>query len=146
MARGRHVARAARRRWPLIVGLTSGLLVLALGGAAYAAYRYDRSMSGRILPGVRIDGVDVSGLTRSEALAEMQAHAALDLDRPITVMVRGERFTVTPRELGRRARVRAAVDEALEVSEQLGWMERAWTSTTARAASSLGASPWAADT
>ena len=126
MARGRHEARAARRRWPLFVGLTSGLLVLALGGAAYAAYRYDRSMSGRILPGVRIDGVDVSGLTRSEALEEMQAHAALDLDRPITVIVRGERFTVTPRDLGRRARVRAAVDEAFELSGQLGWMERAW--------------------
>ncbi|HEX6399147.1 MAG TPA: L,D-transpeptidase family protein [Actinomycetota bacterium] len=126
MARGRHEARAARRRWPLIVGLTSGLLVLALGGAAYAAYRYDRSMSGRILPGVRIDGVDVSGLTRSEALEEMQAHAALDLDRSITVIVRGERFTVTPRDLGRRARVRAAVDEAFELSGQLGWMERAW--------------------
>ena len=126
MARGRHEARAARRRWPLIVGLTSGLLVLALGGAAYAAYRYDRSMSGRILPGVRIDGVDVSGLTRSEALEEMQAHAALDLDRSITVIVRGEQFTVTPRDLGRRARVRAAVDEAFELSGQLGWMERAW--------------------
>lgn len=104
----------------------SGLLVLALGGAAYAAYRYDRSMSGRILPGVRIDGVDVSGLTRTQALEEMQAHAALDLDRPIAVVVRGKRFTVTPRDLGRRARVRAAVQEALDLSGQLGWMERAW--------------------
>jgi lipoprotein-anchoring transpeptidase ErfK/SrfK len=126
MARGRHEARAARRRWPLIVGLASGLLVLALGGAAYAAYRYDRSMADRILPGIRIDGIDVSGLTRAEALAEVRAHAALDLDRRVTVVVGGERFTVTPRELGRRAWARAAVDRAFEISGELGWVERAW--------------------
>jgi lipoprotein-anchoring transpeptidase ErfK/SrfK len=126
MARGRHLPRAARRRWQLIVGLVSGVLVLAVGGAAYAAYRYDRSMAGRILPGVTIDGLDVSGLTRAEALAEVREHAALDLDRTISVVVRGQRFTVTPRDLGRKAWARAAVDRAFEVSGQLGWMERAW--------------------
>jgi lipoprotein-anchoring transpeptidase ErfK/SrfK len=126
MARGRHLQRAARRRWPLIVGLVSGVVVLTLGGAAYAAYRYDRSMAGRILPGVTIDGLDVSGLTREEALSEVREHAALQLDRSITVVVHGERFTVTPRELGRRAWARAAVDRAFEVSGELGWIERAW--------------------
>lgn len=126
MARGRHETRAARRRWPLIVGLASGLLVLALGSAGYAAYRYDRSMAGRILPGIRIDGMDVSGMTHAEALTEVRAHAAEDLDRAITIEVDGERFTVTPRELGRRASVGAAVDRAFAVSAELGWMERAW--------------------
>jgi lipoprotein-anchoring transpeptidase ErfK/SrfK len=126
MARGRHEARAARRRWPLIVGLTSGLLVLALGGAALAAYRYDRSMTGRILPGVRIDGVDVSGMTEAEALAAVRQHAALDVRRELVIEVGGERFTVTARGLGRRVSVRAAVQQALELSDDLGWMERAW--------------------
>jgi lipoprotein-anchoring transpeptidase ErfK/SrfK len=126
MARGRHEARAAHRRWPLIVGLTSGLLILALGGAGYAAYRYDRSMTGRILPGVRVDGVDVSGMTEAEALAAVRAHAALDVRRDLVVVVGGERFAVTARGLGRRAWARAAVDRALEVSDELGWMERAW--------------------
>jgi lipoprotein-anchoring transpeptidase ErfK/SrfK len=126
MARGRHEARAARRRWPLIVGLTSGLLVLALGGAAFAAYRYDRSMTGRILPGVRVDGVDVSGMTEAEALAAVRQHAALDVRRELVVEVGGERFTVTARGLGRRVAVRAAVQQAVELSDELGWMERAW--------------------
>jgi hypothetical protein len=40
--------------------------------------------------------------------------------------VHGERFTVTPRELGRRAWVVAAVDRAIEVSEEFGWLERTW--------------------
>ncbi|HET9671648.1 MAG TPA: L,D-transpeptidase family protein [Actinomycetota bacterium] len=127
MARGRHEARATRRRrWPLIVGLTSGVLVLALGGAGYAAYRYDRSMTDRILPGVRIEGVDVSGMTRDRAIAELRAHVAVELDRTITVEVGDRRFTVTPRQLGRRAGVRSAVDRAFDVSRELGWVERAW--------------------
>jgi lipoprotein-anchoring transpeptidase ErfK/SrfK len=126
MARGRHEARAAHRRWPLIVGLASGLLVLALGGAGYAAYRYDLSMTGRILPGVRIDGVDVSGMTRDQAIAAVREHAALDIGRDLAVVVGGQRFSVTPRQLGRRAAVAAAVDRALGFSDELGWMERTW--------------------
>ena len=126
MARGRHEIRAARSRWPLIVGLLSGVLVIALGGAAYAAYRYDRSMDGRILPGVRIDGIDVSGMTREEAISAVRSRADLELDREISVKVHGERFTVTARSLGRRAWVESAVDRALEVSEEFGWLERTW--------------------
>jgi L,D-transpeptidase catalytic domain/Putative peptidoglycan binding domain len=126
MARGRHESRAARSRWPLIVGLLSGVLVVALGGAAYAAYRYDRSMEGRILPGIRVVGVDLSGLTRDEAIATVRAHTDPDLDREISVRVGGERYTVTARELGRRAWVEAAVARAMRVSEEFGWLERTW--------------------
>jgi lipoprotein-anchoring transpeptidase ErfK/SrfK len=126
MARGRHEVGAARRRWPLIVGLVSGALVVALGGAAYAAYRYDRANADRILPGVRIAGVDVSGLTRQEAAKAVWDRARLDLDRELTVFVEGERFTVSARELGRRAWVDRAVDRAMALSERFGWLERTW--------------------
>jgi lipoprotein-anchoring transpeptidase ErfK/SrfK len=126
MARGRHEVHAARKRWPLIVGLVSGVLVLALGGAAYAAYRYEQANAGRILPGVRIGGVDVSRMTRVEATAAVRARARVDLDREITVFVRGERFATTARHLGRRAWVDNAVDHAMELSEAQGWLARAW--------------------
>jgi L,D-transpeptidase catalytic domain/Putative peptidoglycan binding domain len=126
MARGRHETRTARSRRPLIVGLLSGVLVVALGGAAFAAYRYDRSMEGRILPGIRVAGIDVSEMTREEAISAVRAHIDLDLDREISVRVHGERFTVTARSLGRRAWVEAAVDRAVEVSQEFGWLERTW--------------------
>ncbi|HZB01382.1 MAG TPA: L,D-transpeptidase/peptidoglycan binding protein [Actinomycetota bacterium] len=126
MARGRHESRAARSRWPLIVGLLSGVMVVALGGVAYAAFRYDRSMEGRILPGIRVAGVDVSGMTRQEAISSVRASSDLELDREISVRVNGERFTVTARELGRRAWVEAAVDRAMKVSREFGWLERTW--------------------
>jgi lipoprotein-anchoring transpeptidase ErfK/SrfK len=126
MARGRHEIRVGRTRWPLIVGLAAGVLVLALSGAAYAAYRYEQANAGRILPGTTVGGVDVSEMTRPEAVAAVWARARLDLDREIIVFVEGERFTTTARHLGRRASVGQAVDEAMKGSERLGWVERAW--------------------
>jgi hypothetical protein len=126
MAKGRHELRAARKRWPLIVGLFAGVLILALGGVAYAAYRYEQANAARILPGIRVAGVDVSEMTRAEAIAAVRAQARVDLDREIVVFVEGERFTTTPRHLGRRAWVGRAVKEAMRASERVGWMERAW--------------------
>ena len=126
MARGRHETRVGRTRWPLIVGLAAGVLVLALSGVAYAAYRYEQANAGRILPGTKVGGVDVSEMTRREAIAAVQARVRLDLDREIVVFIEGERFTTTPRRLGRRAWVDRAVDEAMKASERYGWVERAW--------------------
>jgi hypothetical protein len=126
MARGRHEIRAGRTRWPLIVGLAAGVLVLALSGVAYAAFRYEQANAGKILPGTKVGGVDVSEMTRREAIAAVRARARLDLDREIVVFVEGERFTTTARHLGRRAWVGRAVGEAMKASERFGWVERAW--------------------
>ena len=92
--------RAARKRWPLIVGLVAGVLVLALGGVAYATFRYEQANAGRMLAGTTIGGVSVSGMTRAEAIAAVRADAREDLNREIVVVVRGERFTATARAVG----------------------------------------------
>jgi hypothetical protein len=126
MAKGRHEVRAARRRWPLIVGLATGVLLLALGGAAYATYRYEQANADRMLAGTTIGGLDVSGMTRAEAVIAVRELARADLDREIVVLVRGERFTTTARALGRRTWVGRAVDQAMDATEGVGWVERAW--------------------
>lgn len=126
MAKGRHELRAARRRWPLIVGLVAGVLVLALGGVAYATFRYEQANADRLLAGTTIGGLDVSGMTRAEALAAVRGLVRAELDRDIVVVVRGERFTTTPRALGRRSWVSRAVDRAMDAAERVGWVERAW--------------------
>jgi hypothetical protein len=126
MANGRHQLRAARRRWPLIVGLAAGVLVLVLGGVAYATFRYEQAHADRLLAGTTIGGVDVSGMTRTEAIAEVRELARAELDRDIVVVVRGERFTTSPRALGRRTWVGRAVDQAMDAAERVGWVERAW--------------------
>jgi hypothetical protein len=124
MAKGRHVP--ARRRWPLIVGLVAGVLTLALGGVAFATFRYEQANADRLLAGITVGGVDVSGLTRTEALAAVRVRARADLDREIVVVVGDKRFTTTARALGRRAWVARAVDEAVDASARVGWVERAW--------------------
>jgi lipoprotein-anchoring transpeptidase ErfK/SrfK len=126
MAKGRHELRAARTTWPLIVGLAAGVLLLTLGGVAFAAYRYEQANADRILTGTTVAGIDVSGMTRGEAIAAVRGGIRDDLRREITVVVRGERFTVTPWQLGRRALVPRAIDEAMNASTSVGWLERAW--------------------
>jgi lipoprotein-anchoring transpeptidase ErfK/SrfK len=126
MARGRHELRAARSRWPLIVGLIAGVLLLAVGGVAFAAYRYEQARVDEILLGTTVAGLDVSGMTRAEAVAAVREDIRDDLRREITVVVEGKRFTITPWEVGRRALVRRAVDEAMNASAAVGWLERAW--------------------
>ena len=50
MARGRHVKHA--RSAAFVVAIALGIVLLALGGVSFAAYRYDQASSDRILPGV----------------------------------------------------------------------------------------------
>ena len=126
MAKGRHELRAARTRWPLIVGIVVGVVIVALGGVAFAAYRYEQANADKIMLGTSVAGIDVSGMTRGEAIAAVRAGVRDELRREIVVVVEGRRFTVTPRQLGRRALVPKAVDEAIHGSDGVGWVERAW--------------------
>ena len=66
MNTGRHAAKR-RLRWVWVLLTAVVVLLGLLAGAAYAGYRYDRARSSRILPGVRIAGVDLGGMTREQA-------------------------------------------------------------------------------
>jgi lipoprotein-anchoring transpeptidase ErfK/SrfK len=91
-----------------------------------AAYDYERSLADRILPGVRVAGIDVGGMTRSEALRAVGDEADPLLDRAVSMRI-GERQWVTSFEqLGVSAGVKKAVDEAFEVSASFSWIERAF--------------------
>jgi len=102
------------------------VVVLAVGGGAFAAARYERANADRIMPGVTIGGVDVSGMTRAEAVAAVRDAAAITLSQPLTVSVGHQHWTVTPETLGRRAAVAGAVREALAAGDDLGTFDRAW--------------------
>lgn len=97
---------------------------MALGGAAFAGWRYDAATAGRILPGVEVGGVDLGGLTRSEATRAVAEAAEEILDREIEVLAAGEAWHVTPEELGTTADVSEKVAEALAVNEEFAWPNR----------------------
>ena len=126
MATGRHKHRRRRSVWLLIAATVAGVLVLAFGGATFAAIRYERAHADRILPGVTVAGVDVSGMTRAEAIAAVRADVDERLSTPLTVTVGHDHWTVTPETLGRQAAVSRAVRQAMDAGTGLGTLERAW--------------------
>lgn len=120
----RHAARgriAGSVRIAVVAGL--GLLVVG-GGGAYAAYRYDQATATRALPGVEVAGVDVSGMTRAQAVLAVTREASRYLDDGLEVRARNETWQVTPAELGTTADVEAKVDQALAVTDSLSWPVR----------------------
>ncbi len=124
MASGRHVRRSSRAL--LIAGVAAGVLVLLLGGISVAAYRYEDARSGELLPGVKVAGLDVGGMTRGEAIAAVQDVAAQQLQGQIAVTAAGHRWTVSRGALGQRAKVEKAVDQAMAVSNEMGTLSRVW--------------------
>lgn len=125
MAAGRHIARRHHRAL-LLGGVIVGVLVLLVGGAAFAAYRYEGARAGELPPGITIGGLDVSGMTRGEAIAAVEQVASERLDEPILVSAGGHRWKVTRSELGQRAKVRSAVDRAFELATSMGTWSRFW--------------------
>jgi lipoprotein-anchoring transpeptidase ErfK/SrfK len=88
----------------IAVAATAG--VLGVGGwagveAADMAARFE----GRILPGVVVDGVDLSGMTTTQAVAALEVRAARHLDRQVRIEAAGVVQVVTPRDLGATADV-----------------------------------------
>ncbi|MGH2635270.1 MAG: L,D-transpeptidase family protein [Actinomycetota bacterium] len=115
--------RTGRRAWTIAL-VSIGVLALLGGGTAYAAYRYDRSAADRILPGIIVAGVDVSGMTRDEAARLIEEQADVRLQGSLSVRAAGATWTVTPAALGMTADVDGAVDKALGVADQMSWFSR----------------------
>jgi lipoprotein-anchoring transpeptidase ErfK/SrfK len=124
MARGRHVKHA--RSAAVVVAIAVGIVLLALGGVSFAAYRYDQASSDRILPGVSIAGTNVGGMTRAEAMAAVERTAQERLTQRLVIRVARESWQTTPQELGQTADVASAVDEALQASDSVGFVTRVW--------------------
>ncbi|MBI3647679.1 MAG: L,D-transpeptidase/peptidoglycan binding protein [Actinobacteria bacterium] len=125
MARGRHSKKRVGKGVKVAL-IAVCLLVLTGGGVTYGAYRYDLANLDRILPGIYIDGVDVSGMTRDEAIAAVSEHATAKLSLEIRVTAADLQWQTTPGQLGMSAEVETAVDQALSVTEVTDAAQRVW--------------------
>ena len=78
------------------VAAVLGLLVLIVGAAVFA-----RALTLResVLPGVSVAGVDVGGLSRTDAQAVLQTQLAARLAEPVRIQVGDQSFTVRPDRL-----------------------------------------------
>jgi lipoprotein-anchoring transpeptidase ErfK/SrfK len=127
---------AAGRAWLRPPGwrrvlVAAGLAVVLVGVGAAAAAARVRDSAARLLPGVRVAGVDVGGMTSTQATALVTAEARRLLGRTITVRAAGRTWRLTPAALGRRAAVQQAVRQAVS-GPRLPWWARAWHRLTHR--------------
>jgi lipoprotein-anchoring transpeptidase ErfK/SrfK len=114
------VARARHRRggrW-VVAAVMLGVLAIVTAGTAFAAYQYDASTSDRILPGVSVGGVDVSGMKRDEAVRTLRELAEQTLYSELVVQAAGHSWNVTPASLGMTAGVEGAVTRAFAVADE----------------------------
>ncbi len=88
------------------------VLLLALVGGAVGAYAFDSSRENRIAEGVSVAGVDVGGLTTSQARAVIERRLREPLEQPIRVVWKGRHFNLSAQDAGVRADVGGMVDEA----------------------------------
>jgi lipoprotein-anchoring transpeptidase ErfK/SrfK len=95
--------------------LVAAFLVILLAGAV-AAYAYDASRDDVIAEGVTVAGVGVGGMEVDEAQRVIARELREPLERPISVVRDGKRFTLSAKDAGVHADVTGMVDEALEQS------------------------------
>jgi lipoprotein-anchoring transpeptidase ErfK/SrfK len=113
------------------IAVVVGLAVVLLAAGSVAATARVGATSGRILAGVHVADVDVGGMTRSEAVAAVEAVTRPKLRRGVFVVGGGKRWPVTPAGLGRTAAVQEAVDQAL-AGPQLSSMAGFWHRLTGK--------------
>nr|MBA3234781.1 VanW family protein [Chloroflexota bacterium] len=100
-------------------------LVLTFGLGAGGLYAYDQQYAGRILPGVSVGGVDLSGLTPDAARAALDEAYRGAGDGRIVVTGPDSSTTITFAEIGRRVDTDALVTTALGVGRDGSAIDRA---------------------
>jgi lipoprotein-anchoring transpeptidase ErfK/SrfK len=96
------------------IAVVTGVLVLLLG--AVAAYAYDTSQKDKIADGVTIGGVDVGGMSATEAERAVRAQLLAPLRHPLRVSFDGKTWELQGRSLKVSADLDAAVEEAVAAS------------------------------
>ena len=92
------------------------VLLLGLVVGAVAAYAYDSSRDDVIAHGITVAGVDVGGMHVTQARRTIARELRAPLERPISVVHAGQRFSLSARDAGVHADVSGMVDEALAKS------------------------------
>jgi vancomycin resistance protein YoaR len=101
-----------------------GLVAVLLIGAA-ALFAYDQQFKGRILPGVRVGSVDLSGLTPDGARAELEGAYGSLSDGQIVIDAVGEPTVITYAEVGRGLDMDALIADAMAVGRTGSPIDRA---------------------
>ena len=111
------------RKRVAVIAAAVGLLLLAGAGGVYA---YDHANAEEIGKGVRVGGVDVSGLTPEQARAKLRTAVLEPLSRPVVVRVRGKRHTLTAERAKVAVDIDGSVDAAMQRTRDGNMLSRTW--------------------
>jgi lipoprotein-anchoring transpeptidase ErfK/SrfK len=100
------------------IAIVAGVVVLVLG--AVGAYAYDSSQNDKIADGVTVGGVDVGGMTASQAEQAVRSQLLGPLRHPLTVGYGGRTWKLPVERLKVHAEVSDAVQQALDESRAGG--------------------------
>ena len=108
----------------VVVSLVLGVILL-LGAAAGAVAVGDQYRE-RIFPGVTVAGatagsIDVGGLSREEARAQLVRHLPDPAQTPLTIRAAGQAWQLTWALVGQHYDIEAAVDAAYGVDRERAW-------------------------
>ena len=119
-----HVDKAMKRT-PLILATTLAVLLGAAGASLAVA---DHRASGTLAKGTTVGGVDVGGLSQADAVAKLERTVGSAAQRPVRVVVAGQRFKLGARRAGVAVDLAATVREAYRHGRSGSWPTRAWRS------------------
>ena len=114
-----------RRTWQRFAVAFLVGLIAALAIGAGALYAFDRTYEGRVLPGVRVGGIDLSGLAPDQARSTLTEQFASFADGEAILVGGGHEMAIPYDKIGRRPDVDAMVAEAMAVGRSGNAVERA---------------------
>jgi len=94
------------------------VILVALIAGAGGGYAYDASRDDLIARDVTAGGVEIGGMRAARARTVLQARLATRLARPLTVVYRTSKFTLSPARAGLRVDVEGMVQAALAESRR----------------------------
>ena len=92
-----RLVRPIRRLGPLSLTAICLVVLVAAAGATVAVRAY--TLQDSVLPGVRVAGANVGGLSRADARGRIETVIGERLRQPVDIVVSGKAFTVNPSNL-----------------------------------------------
>lgn len=107
--------------------IVAGAMVVVMLARAGALYAYVRSQRDVIAHGIRVEGIDIGGLTAAQARARLNREYLPRLGQPVVARFHAYRFILVPRSAHVAVDIDATVERALQLSRDgtiFGWVWR----------------------